>query len=202
LRLDKEKTEPIYLTFQELEQIENTKNLPEGLETARDWLLISCYLGQRISDFMRFTSDSIRHEEGKPLLEFTQKKTGKTMTIPVHPKVVQLLEKNGGQFPEPQPENKYNFLIKKVCKMAWITEKIKGGKFIKTENGYRKISGSYPKYELVSSHIGRRSFATNFYGRIPTNYLIYITGHSTEQLFLTYIGKSNKDLAKEIFKYF
>jgi len=202
LRLDKEKTEPIYLTFQELERIENVKNLPEELQTARDWLLISCYLGQRVSDFMRFTSELIRYEEGKPLLEFTQKKTGKTMTIPVHKKVLEILQKRGGKFPEPQTENKYNLLIKKVCKIVRITEKIKGGKFIKTENGYRKTSGLYPKYELVTSHIGRRSFATNFYGKIPTNYLIYITGHSTEQLFLTYIGKSNKDLAKEIFNYF
>ena len=60
----------------------------------------------------------------------------------------------------------------------------------------------YKKYDLVTSHIGRRSFATNFYGTIPTTFLIYITGHSTESMFLNYIGKSNKDLALEITKYF
>jgi len=115
---------------------------------------------------------------------------------------MQTLEKNGGKFPEPQTDQYYNDYIKEVCKLANITEKIKGSKRIKTENGYRKKQGIYPKNELVTSHIGRPSFATNFYGKIPTNYLIYITRHSTEQLFLTYIGKSNKDLAKEIFNYF
>ena len=66
----------------------------------------------------------------------------------------------------------------------------------------QKKSGIYKKYELVTSHIGRRSFATNFYGKIPTSFLIYMTGHSTEAMFLNYIGKSNKDIALEMTKYF
>ena len=73
---------------------------------------------------------------------------------------------------------------------------------VKDSGIYRKKTDTYKKHELVSSHIGRRSFATNFYGKIPTTYLIYVTGHSTEQMFLTYIGKSNKDLAMEIGNYF
>jgi len=31
---------------------------------------------------------------------------------------------------------------------------------------------------------------------------MYITGHTTEALFLTYIGKSNKDIAMELTNYF
>ena len=60
----------------------------------------------------------------------------------------------------------------------------------------------YEKCELVSSHIGRRSFASNNYGIIPTSFLMYITGHTTEGMFLTYIGKSNKDIAMELTSYF
>ena len=93
---------------------------------------------------------------------------------------------------------KYNDFIKKVCELAEINQPTKGSKMKETEEGsgiYRKQSGTYKKHELVTSHIGRRSFATNFYGKIPTTYLIYITGHSTESMFLNYIGKSNKDLA-------
>jgi hypothetical protein len=60
----------------------------------------------------------------------------------------------------------------------------------------------YEKCDLCSSHIGRRSFSSNKYGIIPTSFLKYITGHSTEEMFLTYIGKSNKDIAMELTKYF
>ena len=207
LRLDKAKVEKIYLTFEDLTKIENiSKNqLTDSLDNAKDWLIISCYTGQRISDFMRFTDEQIRIEKGEHLIEFTQMKTGKNMTVPLHPKVLEILKKRNGKFPYRISDQKYNDFIKTVCGLAKINELIKGSKLVETEKDskvYRKQSGTYKKYDLVTSHIGRRSFATNFYGKIPTTYLIYATGHSTESMFLNYIGKSNKDLALEITKYF
>ncbi|MGM0934044.1 MAG: tyrosine-type recombinase/integrase [Bacteroidota bacterium] len=205
LRLDRQKVEKIYLTFDELEKIENTTGLTEHLDNARDWLIISCYTGQRVSDFMRFTSDMIRMEEGKHLLEFTQKKTGKIMTIPLHKKVLEILDKRNGNFPRAISDQRYNDYIKDVCKEAKLKKEVLGSKKEETEKDsgkFRKKTKLYKKWELVTSHIGRRSFATNFYGSLPTSYLIYITGHSTEAMFRAYIGKSNKDMALEIAKYF
>ena len=204
LRLDKAKVEKIYLTFEELSRIEeiNSDELTVSLDNAKDWLIISCYSGQRISDFMRFTENQIRIEEGKHFLEFTQMKTSKLTTIPIHPKILEILKKRNGKFPYRISDQKYNDYVKEVCKLAGIDEIVKGSKMLETEKGNRKQEGLYKKYELVTSHIGRRSFATNFYGNIPTTYLINITNHSSEAMFLNYIGKSNKDLAKETFKYF
>jgi integrase len=129
------------------------------------------------------------------------------MTIPLHPKVKSVLDENNGEFPNRTSDQRYNDYIKEVCRIAGIDEKIKGKKQenISKENNIQKIrrvEGVYPKYELVTSHIGRRSFATNYYGEIPTSYLIYVTGHSSEIMFLNYIGKSNKDMALELTKYF
>ena len=202
LKLEKAKTSKIYLSSQDLEAIEKKKFKHDYLDNARDWLIISCYTGQRISDFLRFTKEMIRIENGKSFLEFSQKKTGKVMTVPLHNKVLQILEKRDGNFPRSISDQRYNDYIKIVCKKAKLKEKVEGAIATKTENGIRKVSGKYAKWELVTSHIGRRSFATNFYGKIPTTYLIYITGHSSEAMFLNYIGKSNKDLAMEISKYF
>ena len=207
LRLDKAKVEKIYLTFEDLTKIENiSKNqLNFRLDNAKDWLIISCYTGQRISDFMRFTDKQIRKEDDKHLLEFTQKKTNKLTTIPLHPKVMEILKKRKGKFPYKISDQKYNDYIKEVCKIAEINQLTFGSKNTETEPNskvFRKKSGTYKKWELVTSHIGRRSFATNFYGKIPTTFLINMTNHSSEAMFLNYIGKSNKDLAKETFKYF
>ena len=104
-------------------------------------------------------------------------------------------------------DQKYNDYLKEVCKIAKLDQKVKGKKQINIskdplERKVRRVEGMYPKYELVTSHIGRRSFATNHYGKIPTSYLIYVTGHSSEEMFLNYIGKSNKDIALELTKYF
>jgi len=207
LRIKKVEVESIYLTFEELEKIEkiDQSKLTESLDNAKDWLIISCYCGQRISDFMRFTNEMIRIENGKKLIEFTQVKTGKKMTVPLHQKIIDILDKRNGMFPYVISDQKYNDFIKVVCEIAELTQTIKGSRVIETapESGiFRKVAKEYRKCDLVSSHIGRRSFASNYYGTIPTTYLIYVTGHSTESMFLTYIGKSNKDLALELTNYF
>jgi integrase len=204
------KVESIYLSFEDLQEIEKT-TYSESLDNAKDWLVISCYTGQRVSDFMRFTKEMIRYEKNKsdgilkPLLEFTQKKTTKIMTVPLHKKVMEILDKRNGDFPYSTSDQKYNENIKEVCREAGLNEIVNGSKSVETETGskiYRKQSGTFEKWELVTSHIGRRSFASNHYGIIPTNYLIYITGHSTETMFLNYIGKSNKDKAMEMTNFF
>ena len=46
----------------------------------------------------------------------------------------------------------------------------------------------------------RRSFASNYYGKIETPLLMNITGHSKESAFLTYIGThQNKDALADLF---
>lgn len=210
IKIKYQKTDSIYLTEDELEAIIKAKDLTEYLDNARDWLLISCYTGQRVSDFMRFTKNMIRYERNKEgvlkaLIEFTQKKTGKVMTIPLSAKVTDILSKRNGEFPRPISDQKYNDYIKLVCREAKIIQMIQGTRKSETEKDskiYRNETGMFEKCDLVSSHIGRRSFATNNYGSIPTSFLIHMTGHSSEVMFLNYIGKSNKDIAMELTNYF
>ncbi len=196
-------TEKIYLTFEELEKIKKKTFTKEHHETAKDWLIISCFTGQRISDFMRFKKEMIRKKNDKYLLEFTQRKTGKVMTIPLLKQVREVLAKRNGEFPPAQPDQKYNEYIKKVCKEAEIEEKVWGSK--KTEiakKQYRKKEDYYEKWKLVTSHIGRRSFATNYYGEVPLSHLKSITGHQTERNFMAYLGKSNEEKAIDALQYF
>lgn len=198
IKTPKQKAASIFLTFEELKKIKATKLELDYLDNARDWLLISCFTAQRVSDFMRFTKEMIRVQDGKKLIEFTQVKTGKIMTLPLHPEVLEILEKRGGNFPRKTSDQRYNEYIKLVCKAAKIEDIVYGGKM--EEN--RKVLKGYPKHELVSSHVGRRSFASNFYGIIPTSLLISATGHATEQMFLVYIGKSNTDKAMQLSEFF
>jgi site-specific recombinase XerD len=204
-KVDRAKVKHIYLNEEELKQIYNLSKLEltDSLLNARDWLVISCYTGQRVSDFLTFNKNMIRIENDKPLLEFTQKKTKKIMTIPIHPIVNKILESRNGDFPYKISDQKYNDYIKKICEIANINETIKGVKKVMISKGvYRNIEGRYKKFELVTSHIGRRSFATNFFGKIPTALIISATGHKTEEIFNDYLQKSSTDRALELAKYF
>ncbi len=203
-----EKTKFVYLNEDEIESIYQLENLSEYLDNARDWLLISCYTGQRVSDFLRFNKSMIRVEKNKHgkeihLIEFTQKKTGATIALPLHSKVLEILDKRNGDFPREISDQKYNDYIKEVCQKAEINDRVQGLKMEVKERGvYRKKLDTYKKWELVTSHIGRRSFATNNFGKIPTRLLMTATGHTKEEMFLKYIGKTQTEQAKELADYF
>jgi len=59
------------------------------------------------------------------------------------------------------------------------------------------------KWELVSSHTARRTFATNCYlDGIPTRTIMRITGHKKEDDFFRYIRMTPEDDAKILELYF
>ena len=209
------------LSFVELEQIRNieftdleklkefkkenpelTKNLlltPETLNNAKNLILIGCEIGQRGGDLLKITNENIRYKGGNMYLDIIQQKTNKSVTIGIiAPHVIEIIENN---LPKEIPHQKLNEYSKVVCKLAGIVEVVKGTK-LNTETN-RKELGNYPKYELIASHCFRRSFASNYYKKIPTAVLIGITGHSKESLFLTYINKrEDKDSNADLFMKF
>ncbi len=187
----------ITLTEKEIIKIQKT-DVPEELQAAKDWLLISCYTGQRFSDFIRFSTQQIHIIEGKTCLSFAQQKTKKEIFLPLHPKVLHIIERNKNCFPKIMDIQHYNRSIKEIAKLAHLNESLKSRKRI----GYRSREVQTEKWEALSSHIGRRSFATNFYGKIPTPLLMEATGHSTEQMFLRYINPVNKDRILSLSNYF
>jgi integrase len=200
------KVEKITLSFDELETLRLTTFENPTLEAAKDWLIIGCYTGQRVSDLLRMNKKMIYSTHGFDLIEITQQKTGKKVEIPVHPIVHVILTKRNGEFPETLGNTAdsrsalFNRSIKKVCCLAGFNSLEKGSVYNseKKEN----IEGQYEKWQLVTSHICRRSFATNYYAdqKYPTALLINITAHSTEKQFLDYIGKPPLDFSLQLAK--
>ncbi len=197
IRRERQKKELVTLTEKEILQIKYTE-VPKELQAAKDWLLISCYTGQRFSDFMHFDTKQLKMVDGKICLSFIQQKTKKEIMLPLHPTVMHAIERNNDGFPKLMDIQHYNNDIKEIAKLANLNELIKARKRI----GYRTKDVQTEKWKIISSHIGRRSFATNFYGKIPTPLLMEATGHSTEQMFLKYINPMNKDRILSLSHYF
>ncbi|GAA4289998.1 phage integrase SAM-like domain-containing protein [Aestuariibaculum suncheonense] len=188
------KREHIHLSFEEINKIQEAVITDETLDAARDWLVISCYTAQRVSDFMRFTKDSIKHIKGGYYLFVKQEKTEQPVEIPLISTVINILDKRNGNFPPNFSKNVdsnkaiYNKLIKKVCKEAGINTAVIHHFKNKETNRYEEKE--VPKYDAISTHIGRRSYATNYYGIIPTSLLRSATGHASESQFLRYVGRT------------
>jgi integrase len=196
----------ITLSFDEIEQIKKIKFKDKSLETTRNWLVIGCYTGQRVSDLLRMNKTMIEEHYGFEFIVLTQKKTKKIVQIPIHKEVKSILVSLDGSFPPVFSKNEssnstlFNRYLKLVCKDAELTY-LAEGKFKNKESNRLEV-GKYPKYKLVSSHICRRSFATNFYAeeKYPTPLLMNITAHGTEKMFLNYIGKKPIDYGVQLAK--
>jgi integrase len=184
------------LNPKEIKALKELKQIPEEYTDSYNWLLIGLCIGQRVSDLLKLTSSNLRKAPNGLYIDILQQKTKKAVTVGVaDPPVIKLLE---NKFPRKISQVVFNKQIKALCKMARIDELVSG--FKNNPKTRRKEIVSAPKYEFVTSHIMRRSFASNYYGKIETPLLMNITGHSKESTFLTYIGThQNKDALADLF---
>lgn len=187
----------VFLSEEEQEQIKNTILFREALINARKWLLLGCLIGQRGGDLLSITAKNIKEINGIKIIELKQQKTGKLVAIPLLPEAIEIIESG---LPYKTSLVHFNIHIKDICQEAGINEPTKGR--IKEKKGTPHKKDVYKKWEVISSHVCRRSFCTNFYGRIPTPVLMNISAHGTEKMFLKYIGKTTYDNAYQMLEYF
>lgn len=178
------------LSLEEIRKISELQLDSERLDNARRWIILGVWLGQRVSDLLNITQANIRKSNIVGYyVDLTQQKTGHKITIGVANKnAIQIIEEG---LPRKINSKLFNELLKEVLALAGVTQKVKGYKFNKKTK--RKEFGEYKKCEIMASHDLRRTFATNFYGKIETPIIMRMTGHSREHNFLRYIGK-NEDL--------
>lgn len=189
-----EKSESIYLTMDEIQNLYDL-DLSDNprLEKVRDLFIIGCYTGLRFSDLEQLRNENLI--DNKTKIRISTKKTGQLVVIPLHKNVRAILKKYEGIPPQVISNQKMNDYLKELGKKAKINEQI----VITTTKGKTKESETFKKYDLITSHTARRSFATNAYlNDIPSISIMKITGHATEKAFLTYIKISQEDNANKL----
>jgi integrase len=180
----------------EIKALKGLQHIPEVYTDSYNWLLIGLCIGQRVSDLLKLSPDNLRKASSGLYIDILQQKTKKAVTVGVaDPVVIKILE---NEFPRRVSQVVFNKQIKALCRIAGINGLVSG--FKNNPKTRRKEIVNAPKYEFVTSHIMRRSFASNYYGKIETPLLMNITGHSKESTFLTYIGThQNKDALADLF---
>ena len=184
------------LTPQEINKLKRLHPIDQAYKDSYHWLLIGLSIGQRVSDLLNLNQSNLRKAPTGLYIDIIQQKTKKAVTVGVaDDMVIQILQND---FPKEVSQVFFNKQIKSLCKLAGIQDEVSG--FKNNPNTRRKEILTAPKYEFVTSHIMRRSFASNYYGKIETPLLMNITGHSRESTFLTYIGThQNNDALADLF---
>lgn len=181
-----------YLTIDEIKQIHYTQNLPNYLENAKTWLMIMCFTGLRVSDALKLNKSKVNFDTN--LIEIITQKTQLKVTIPITHIVKPYLEKlvNGQAHSiSAQKLNNYYKELGKVCK---IDSEVS----IVTFSPKRKET-ILKKYELITNHCFRRTFATiSLELGLQPSIIMKITGHKTLSSFEEYIGFTTKNAVDRI----
>lgn len=190
-----EESEAIYLNEAELQRMKKTILPNRHLDNVRDLFLLACYTGVRSQDYDKLNNDSLINNG--TMLKVRTEKTDEEVIIPLHPIAKAILEKYNGT-PRLISNQKFNEYIKDVCRIVGLTESVT----ITRTCGGKKTRITKPKYNFVSSHTARRSFATNAYkAGVPTLAIMAITGHRTEKVFLKYVKVTKEEHAKIVGKH-
>ena len=199
----------VYLSDEELNRLYNlklTKKLRQEnnisdvnhVEESLDLFIISARTGLRYSDLRHIDTATWDMTEGKETLTILVQKTNDRLSIPLHQQAIAIYNKYEGALPVPVSKSKYNDQVRLCAKIAGINQPIETFVWEKGRPAFRV----YEKYKLISSHTGRRSFATNLYLVCKSpHYVMNLTGHKTEENFKRYICVNQSEMAEMVRKY-
>ena len=184
----------IFLTWEELDRLREFKIPPtkQALERVRDVFLFQCFTGLRYSDVFNLRRSDIKGDH----IEVTTVKTSDSLIIELNDHSKAILEK----YKDVKFENdkalpvitnqKMNDYLKEVAELAEINEPVRQTYY----KGNERIDEVTPKYALLGTHAGRRTFICNALALgIPPQVVMKWTGHSDYKAMKPYI-----DIADDI----
>lgn len=149
------------------------------LEQVRDVFCFQCFTGLRFSDVKKLTKENVKDD----IISIFVQKTSKTLKVPLNDYSLELMQKYDFKLPV-ITNQKTNEQLKKICKIAGINTMVMTTKF----KGVEVIREIKPKFELITTHTGRRTFITLSLERGMTPELIMeITGQKTYREFKKYL---------------
>ena len=184
----------IFLTWNELNRLREFKipSNKQALERVRDVFLFQCFTGLRYSDVFDLRRSDIKGDH----IEVTTVKTSDSLIIELNNHSKAILDKYKDVAFEDDKvlpvitNQKMNDYLKELAELAGIDEPIRQTYY----KGNERIDEVTPKYALLGTHAGRRTFICNALALgIPPQVVMKWTGHSDYKAMKPYI-----DIADDI----
>ena len=197
VRFKNYKKRKFYLTWDEVQKIEKFEPLPEH-QVYKDFFLFECYTGLRHSDVFNLKPESFLSTGKKLFLDFNSIKTKANQNIPLNPKAIDIARKYGFKLPRLW-QHDVNEKIKLIGRAAGIKGPFVVTRFI----GIERIDDTFQRWEMISNHTGRRTFAKHWISRggdigLLSRYL----GHASIAQTWDYVGYDTEEMGEEIEKVF
>jgi len=192
-RVLQENVDSIYLTKEELGKMFRLDlSYNKTLEQTRDAFILGAFTGLRFSDIQNLRPENIGEDE---IIKTTTIKTKKQVCIPIGNVSKLILNKYYPKLPRIYSNQKFNDYLKIIAEKAGLLDEVT----VIHSNGGVHTPYKYKKWELVSTHTARRSFATNMMLEgVPIGQIMLITGHEKEESFFKYIKIRPTDNATKL----
>ena len=184
----------IFLTWEELNKLREFE-IPaakQALDRVRDVFLFQCFTGLRYSDVFNLRRSDIKGDH----IEVTTVKTSNSLIIELNNHSKAILDKYKDVVFEDDKvlpvitNQKMNDYLKELAELAGIDEPVRQTYY----KGNERIDDVTPKYALLGTHAGRRTFICNALALgIPPQVVMKWTGHSDYKAMKPYI-----DIADDI----
>ena len=184
----------IFLTWEELNKLREFE-IPaakQALDRVRDVFLFQCFTGLRYSDVFNLRKSDIKDDH----IEVTTVKTSDSLIIELNNHSKAILDKYKDVAFEDDKvlpvitNQKMNDYLKELAELAGIDEPVRQTYY----RGNERIDEVTPKYALLGTHAGRRTFICNALALgIPPQVVMKWTGHSDYKAMKPYI-----DIADDI----
>ena len=184
----------IFLTWEELNKLREFE-IPaakQALDRVRDVFLFQCFTGLRYSDVFNLRRSDIKGDH----IEVTTVKTSDSLIIELNKHSKAILDKYKDVAFEDDKvlpvitNQKMNDYLKELAELAGIDEPVRQTYY----RGNERIDEVTPKYALLGTHAGRRTFICNALALgIPPQVVMKWTGHSDYKAMKPYI-----DIADDI----
>ena len=184
----------IFLTWDELNRLREFEipSNKQALERVRDVFLFQCFTGLRYSDVFNLRRSDIKGDH----IEVTTVKTSDSLIIELNNHSKAILDKYKDVAFEDDKvlpvitNQKMNDYLKELAELAGIDEPVRQTYY----RGNERIDEVTPKYALLGTHAGRRTFICNALALgIPPQVVMKWTGHSDYKAMKPYI-----DIADDI----
>lgn len=164
------------------------------IERVRWFFLMACYTGLRISDQWQLCNPIIQHVLNVPCLIVLQQKTRKKVAIPLTEKAYELLN-NPVDTHGPPDQAVYNSQLRLIGKLAGLTRTTTVGSFYKGE----LVPKIMPLYQALSSHVGRRTFATAMLNAGMNSFTLKeLLGHESIESTHRYLTFSSESIVQQV----
>ncbi|MEO9805482.1 MAG: tyrosine-type recombinase/integrase [Reichenbachiella sp.] len=188
--LREKETLKVALTSGEIQAIRVTDlgNSPY-LENVRELFLLSTLTGLRYSDYSRIKAEHLKEVEGAKFLQIRQQKTGDIVELPLTDEAAHIIQRLIEGQVHAISNQKMNSYVKELCIKAEINEPFEVHNF----KGKLVITKVCPKHDLITTHTGRRTFATNLLLQgVPAEMVMNFTGHKDMVSFSKYVNIPKK----------